>query len=89
MGTDDGTRGWGPALWAEIRRSTTGGSGRWLREEGQVDWVSPNQSSMHPTNHASVTQQPELNGNNNGKFVNSDINGRNHSKAEIFKNLNM
>lgn len=42
---DDGSRGWGPYLRAEIRKSPGSGGSRWLREEGQSSWVAP---SMGP-----------------------------------------
>jgi hypothetical protein len=41
--SDDGIREWGPELRPEVRRRGQESGGRWLREDEQVMWQTPNQ----------------------------------------------
>lgn len=74
MGPDDGVRGWGPELRAEVRRSGGGGRSKWLRDNGNDAWVNPTQAVNAQRNfgrnirgnRVNSTQSNADNGNNKG-----------------------
>lgn len=83
IGVDGVTQGWRVSYArAEIRSSGAGGSDRWLREEGQTDWLSSNQSLTRSVTVAGSSQSANLVGSQLPK----DTHGSDNNKV---RNVNV
>ncbi|MCH83494.1 hypothetical protein A2U01_0004317 [Trifolium medium] len=81
----DAKRERGPDLRADMGRKQSGGTSKWLRDEGDSNWVAPNPVFM--SNQCS-NSQGENKGANNGEMndTTKKDKGENNGMAELFRN---